>query len=148
MTDAVRHFIYLTEHHHKLFDLLTGKLPEHLKNENFSDWQATTIFYMACILVKALCVTLNEDPKSHFEIRQLTYKNSELQSFAKEYRKLEEASRQARYDGRTFDKSYIEDRLIPHFNLIKLNIKSTLKNGNKTKAIQFPKLDLLSLLNR
>jgi hypothetical protein len=146
MTDPVREFIYLAEHNLKLFDLLTGQLPKHIKDEDFSDWQVTIIFYMACILVKALCATLNEDPRSHLDIRQLIHNKNEFQSFAKEYRKLEEASRQARYEGRTFLKSYIEERLVLNFNVIKQNIGSALKKKNKT--IILPNLDLLSLLNR
>jgi hypothetical protein len=43
----------------------------------------------------------------------------ELWSVAKAYRHLEEASRDARYEGRKFAKDYLVDRLLPKFNMVR-----------------------------
>jgi hypothetical protein len=54
MSEASKYFDLIT-HDLKLFDLLTGKMPKHLAEEDFSDWHVTVLFYMACIY---LCVTV------------------------------------------------------------------------------------------
>lgn len=126
----VQKYLNLVKHDLSLLDLLTGNLPNHLKNENFSDWQVTNLFYMSCIFLKSACALLGEDVQDHFTLRQIINNRAELFSIAKNYRHLEEASRDARYEGRVFDKKYILERLVPKFNAVRDCIVDLLKKNN------------------
>lgn len=73
---------------------------------------------MSCIFVKSACSLLGVDIQDHFTLRQIINTRQELWSIARNYRHLEEASRDARYEGRVFDKQYILNRLVPKFNTV------------------------------
>lgn len=115
----VEKYLKLVKHDFDLLDILTSKLPPHLSSENFSDWQVTNLFYMSCIFMKSACALLGEDVQDHFTLRQIINTRSELYSIARNYRHLEEASRDARYEGRVFEKDYILNRLVPKFNSVR-----------------------------
>src|SRR3989338_450638 len=119
MISDVNKYLILIKHDLTLFDLLTGPLPAHVAKENFSDWQVTNLFYMACIFLKSACALFGEDVQDHFTLRRIINNRKELFSIAKNYRHLEEASRDARYEGRVFEKQYILDRLVPKFNSVR-----------------------------
>lgn len=70
-----------------------------------SDWKCTLLFYMACLYVRALAHQRGKDIQRHIEARDWINADKELIPIAKSYRKLEERSRDARYEGRKFTKS-------------------------------------------
>ena len=141
----VQKYFGLLDHDLKLFDLLTGKIPNHLLKEDFSDWQVTVLFYMACIYLKAGCNFLNIDIQDHFTLRQTINNRKEFYPIARVYRHLEEASRDARYEGRKFEKSYIAERLVPKFNIVRNCVVSFLKENNVSNI---PTMEVENLLNR
>jgi hypothetical protein len=69
-----------------------------------SDWKCTLLFYMACIFMKALGRTRKRDLQDHYGIKQWINTDAELVSIARSYRKLEERSRDARYEGRMYSR--------------------------------------------
>lgn len=144
MSEASQYFDLIT-HDLKLFDLLTGKMPNHLAKEDFSDWQVTVLFYMACIYLKAACSFLGIDIQDHFTLRQVINNRKEFYSIARDYRHLEEASRDARYEGRRFEKPYIADRLIPKFTSVRDCMVDFLKQNNIS---DIPSIEVESLLSR
>lgn len=116
--DSIKYYFELIEHDLKLLDLLTGKRPSHLEKEDFTDWIVTVLFYIACIYLKALFRLFGEDIQSHYALKQQLYNRPELLHIIKPYRHLEEASRDARYEGRTFPSDYIINRLYPKFKAV------------------------------
>ncbi len=138
-------YLALVSHDLKLFDLVTRLIPSSASKEDFSDWQVTILFYMACIFLKAACSLLGEDVQDHFMMRQIINNRQEFYSIAKAYRHLEEASRDARYEGRVFDKQYILDRLIPKFNSVRDCIVDLLKQKNISNI---PSIEVEPLLKR
>lgn len=131
MSDITK-YLNLIEHNSRLLDLITGTRPVHLKDDDFSDWQVTTIFYMSCIYLKAVCVLFGEDVQDHYTLRQLINTRKEIyeNDIAKYYRHIEEASRDARYEGRKFDKVFIENRILPKFYRVRERAIKILKDNN------------------
>lgn len=144
MSDVSK-YLKLVERDLKLFDLLTGTLPNHLESEDFSDWQVTNLFYIACLFLKSVCVLFGEDVQDHFTLRKILNNRKELYSIARNYRHLEEASRDARYEGRVFEKTYILVRLVPKFNSVRDCVVSLLL-GNGIQDV--PKIEVENFLNR
>jgi len=144
MVDVTK-YLTLIEHDLKLLDLLTSNLPERLNKENFSDWKVTIIFYMACLFLKTACVLFGEDIQDHYTLRQIINNRSELYAIAKNYRHLEEASRDARYEGRVFEKQYIMDRLVPKFNSVRDCVVEILAKQNISNV---PVIKIEQYLNR
>jgi hypothetical protein len=146
MSDITK-YLNLVEHDTRLLDLITGTRPDHLKDDDFSDWQVTIIFYMSCIYLKAVCVLFGEDVQDHYTLRQLINTRKEIyeDNIARYYRHIEEASRDARYEGRRFDKEFIEDRILPKFYKVKERAISILKDNDVT---DIPETDIGFLLER
>jgi hypothetical protein len=74
-----------------------------------SDWKCTLLFYIACTYVKALGMARGKDIQDHFQLRQWLNTTDDLWGFAKPYRKLEERSRDARYEGRFYASRELAD---------------------------------------
>jgi len=68
-----------------------------------SDWKWTLLFYMACIYVRALAEKRGKSIERHTDARDWLNIEPDLIYIAKPYRKLEERSRDARYEGRRFN---------------------------------------------
>lgn len=115
----IKNYLQLITHNLKLLDLLTSTYPEHLKNEDFSDWKVTILFYMSCVYIKAVFCLFGIDIQDHYTLRQLINTRKELYPIAKPYRHIEEASRDARYEGRKFINQYTVERLLPKFNTVR-----------------------------
>lgn len=143
--NSVKKYLDLIEHNLKLLDLLTGKRPNHLTKEDFSDWETTVLFYMACIYLKAVCCLFGQDVQDHYTLRQIINTRDDLYSVARPYRHLEEASRDARYEGRKFTHQYLIERLLPKFYAVRDCAASLLKQYN-VSAI--PNIDPEPLLRR
>lgn len=139
-------YFALIKHNVNLLDLLTSKqYPPHLTQEDFSDWCTTTIFYILCIYMKAVFTLMGKDVQDHYTLRQLINTTPELYAIAKYYRHIEEASRDARYEGKKYSKDYLVDRILLKFEKIRVCLEKILKNH---KATNIPKIDIKSLLER
>lgn len=67
-----------------------------------SDWIVTIHFYILCIYVKALAAHSGQNIQDHVALRAWLNANPERGAMARSYRKAEEASRDARYEGKLF----------------------------------------------
>lgn len=143
--DGYEKYFRLIEHNLKLLDLFTFEPPSHLKKEDFSDWIVTILFYIACIYLKALFSFYGEEIQSHYALRQQLPREKELYKIIKPYRHLEEASRDARYEGRTFSCNYIIDRLYPKFVKVR---DSVIEIFRKDKIATVPIVEPLPYLER
>jgi hypothetical protein len=76
-----------------------------------SDWKCTILFYMACLYVRALAHQKGKDIHRHIEARDWINAEKDLIPIARSYRKLEERSRDARYEGRKFTRSEMDEIL-------------------------------------
>lgn len=121
-------YLALVEHDLRFIDLITSKHPPHIENEDFSDWKVTLMFYVCCVYLKAVCVSFGENVQDHYSLRQILNSRPEIWSIAKHYRHIEEASRDARYEGRKFDQDYILNRLLPKFIKVRDQIVKVLKS--------------------
>ena len=74
-----------------------------------SDWVVTLHFYILCIYAKALGRCRGKEFQDHIGIRNWLNTESDLLAVAKSYRKTEEWSRDARYEGRIFDAEEIRN---------------------------------------
>ena len=115
----VNNYLNLIEHNVRLLELLTGIRPQHLEKEDFSDWRVTIVFYISCIYIKAACSLLGIDIQDHFTLHSIINTQKEFLPISKYYRHIEEASRDARYEGRKFDKNFITKRILPKFNEVR-----------------------------
>ena len=67
-----------------------------------TDWRSTLIFYIACHYVNSLAHSRGVAFADHTDRRRWLNSTRETLWICKPYRMLEERSRAARYDGRTF----------------------------------------------
>ncbi|MEK6647416.1 MAG: hypothetical protein AABY84_12170 [Candidatus Firestonebacteria bacterium] len=138
-------YLKIIEHDFKLLDLLTGERPNHLKNEDFSDWEITIMYYITCIYLKAVCQLFDKDIQDHYTLKRQINTLPELIYISKSYRHLEEASRDARYEGRTFPHKYIIERLLPKFYSIRDCAVNLFKKYNISNI---PEVDPQTFLKR
>lgn len=138
-------YIQLAEHDIRLLALISNQDRKQSGTlEDFSDWKVTIIFYISCILMKAVCSLWGEDIQNHYMLRRIINERPELYSIARDYRKLEEASRDARYEGRTFEPAFIVQRVIPKFNSIRDQVFLLLNNAGV--ACDINKFDIERIL--
>ncbi len=143
--DNVDRYINLIKHNINLLDLLSGQLPGHLSEEDFSDWCVTIIFYILCIYMKAVCALMGEDVQDHYTLRQLINTKPELYNIAKFYRHIEEDSRNARYEGKTYNREYLLNRILPKFNTVRDCAINIIK---KHGIVNIPAMDIKIFLDR
>lgn len=87
-------------------------------------------------------MVLGEDVQDHYTLRQLINTKPELYPIAKSYRHIEEASRDARYEGRKFEKSFLLNRILPKFKLVREHIVTFLQNAG-VQAVPSVKIQAL-----
>lgn len=68
-----------------------------------TDWQVALLYYMLCLQLKALGARRGLELQDHYRIKRWLNSDNDLIPVAKPYRKAEEWSRDARYEGRCFD---------------------------------------------
>ena len=86
--DAAKH-LEQSRHNYRLFERLRA-------DGEFLDWCVTALFYAALQLVDAYAAENNE-PEFPDHVQRRDYIRAEMQSVWVSYRRLEEASRRARY---------------------------------------------------
>jgi hypothetical protein len=133
-SQEVDKYFEMIKHDFDVLDFLTSPPPKNLEKSDFSDWQITLIFYISCIYVKAVLGSKGVDIENHFSLRREITADPDLRKIFRKYRQLEEASRDARYEGRTFDRSYITGVLLPKFYMVRDCMLAVLKSRGFTNA--------------
>ncbi len=127
---SIDKYLNLVEHNLKLLRLISEKPSGSYKDVDFSDWQVTIIFYISCIYLKSVCSIFGLDVHNHFTIRKTINERDELRHIFNDYRKIEEASRDARYEGKKFEERIIKKRILPRFNSVRdCVVEIITKNG-------------------
>lgn len=108
--DAPR-YLALIEHDLEALGLLCEAAQAKRPPVDVSDWQCTLVYYMACIFVKAMGRTRGKDLQDHYQLKQWINTTADLVPITKPYRKLEERSRDARYEGRRFTRSELAETI-------------------------------------
>lgn len=135
---GVEKYLRLIEHDFGVLELLTASAERAKPPRDVSDWQVTLIFYITCIYVKALGRSFGRDIQDHYGLRQWLNTEPDLLVIARPYRHIEEPSRDARYEGRTFDRDFILKRIVPHFVLVRNHLAGLLE---KRGATAVPRVD-------
>ncbi len=106
------------------------------------EFRPLTIFYITCIYVKALGRSFERDIQDHYALRLWLNTEPELLSIARAYRHIEEPSRDARYEGRTFKKEFAVERVVPNFVRVRDHIADLLE---KRGATGVPRVNLVAV---
>jgi len=130
----VEKYLKMVSHNFETLDFLTSAPPPNLKQIDFSDWQVTMIFYICCIYVKSVMGAAGIDIENHYSLRREITSHPDLKKIFNKYRKLEEASRDARYEGRKFEKRYILETILPRFFFIRDCVVEVLKKSGYTSV--------------
>ncbi|MCK6479496.1 MAG: hypothetical protein HUU06_06650 [Planctomycetaceae bacterium] len=101
-TSDAEPYLRLVEHDLEALDLITAAARGRTPTVDVSDWQCTLVYYMACIYVKAVGRARGKDLQDHYQLKQWINTTTDLVPITRPYRKLEERSRDARYEGRRF----------------------------------------------
>ena len=100
-------YITIAEHNYHIFCILVGASSSkpgtnNADSEDTTDWQLTLLYYVLCIQLKALGSSRGQDLQDHYAIKCWINSAPDLTPIARSYRKAEEWSRDARYEGRHF----------------------------------------------
>lgn len=95
-------YLDLVHHDRDVFALLATASQSSAPRKDCTDWQCTLLFYMACISVKCFAATTGLAIQDHYQLRSWLNNQPALLGVARSYRKLEERSRDARYEGRRY----------------------------------------------
>lgn len=101
LADA-RRYLQQVRRTEKTLKLLVKATQREDPRVDVSDWAVTIHFYVLCVYVKALGRCRGQDFQDHYGIRQWLNTEPDLLRIARPYRKIEEWSRDSRYEGRTF----------------------------------------------
>lgn len=77
-------------------------------HQDVSDWIITIEFYVLCLYMTALAECRGMTFDRHYDLRMWINTDPDVRVAAKDYRKSEEWSREARYNGRLFTADEIE----------------------------------------
>lgn len=102
------HYLDLVRHNHRCALLLAEAARGHKTSPDVSDWIVTFHFYILCVYVKALGRCRLQDFQDHYSLRAWLNQQPDLLEVTKSYRRVEEWSRDARYEGRTFTGAEME----------------------------------------
>jgi hypothetical protein len=69
-----------------------------------SDWLITIQFYSLCLYVRALGLARGRELTNHEDARSWINDTPDLREMARDYRLVETRSREARYDGRLYER--------------------------------------------
>lgn len=143
MTDsAILRYFELIERHHLCLRLLADAGRIHGKTSETSGWIVTLHFYVLCAYFKAIGKSFGIDFQDHYAIRQWMNSEEDVCYLFQHYRKVEEWSRDARYEGRMFGAEEIENRLHNWFKLVRDGVVSQLRKRGFEDA---PEVESVSL---
>ncbi|MGA2261370.1 MAG: hypothetical protein ABSH28_08035 [Acidobacteriota bacterium] len=96
-----------------------------------SDWQITILYYILCLYMKAFGRVCGRELQDHYSIKQWLNSESRLIPIARPYRKAEEWSRDARYEGRRFSSKEVE-RFLGWFKFVRQHVAGLLSTAGIT----------------
>jgi len=134
--EASSHYLRLIEHDREVLRLLTEQPSPALDT---SDWQITIFYYILCLYMKALGSVGGLEFQDHYAIKQWLNSTPELVVIAKPYRKAEEWSRDARYEGRLFNDSE-RTRFLNWFTIVRAHLTQLLRSAGVTNL---PQIELI-----
>lgn len=102
MAGDVDRYLKLVQHDLDALGFLSRGAEASSPPTDVTDWKVTFLFYITCIYVKALGRTRSIDFQDHYQVKQWLNTTPDLLPMTRSYRKLEERSRDARYEGRIF----------------------------------------------
>lgn len=123
---SAQQYLALAQHDHESLKLLARAGRENRPAVDVSDWIVTMHFYVLCVLVKALGAQRGQGFQDHYAIRHWLNSEQDVLMLATPYRKVEEWSRDARYEGRKFNASEIA-RFHTWYGLVRDGLKPLLK---------------------
>ncbi|MDA0837812.1 MAG: hypothetical protein O3B01_13580 [Planctomycetota bacterium] len=132
----VQKYLELLKHDLKVLRLLTDAAKSSNPPEDVSDWQVTLLFYLACIYVKAAAQLYGERFDDHISLRGWLNREQDMIAMTRDYRKLEEASRDARYEGRLFSPREIEQEQLSRFETVRDHVVDVLRGKGVTRITE------------
>jgi hypothetical protein len=99
----------LVKHNFETLAILSEGASARKPPTDITDWKCTILFYMACIYLRALASNRKKVIERHMDARDWLNAEPDLIYIAKSYRKLEERSRDARYEGRRFKPAEMQE---------------------------------------
>jgi hypothetical protein len=122
----VQKYLNLLGHDLRVLQLLSEAASRGKPPDDVSDWQVTILFYLACLYVKAVGCLYGKRFDDHISLRQWINSETDMLGIARDYRKLEEASRDARYEGRRSPKEAMVRVQIPRFETVRNHVVNLL----------------------
>ena len=119
-------YVRLAAHDLEVLGLLRKAAESARPTRDVSDWSVTLLYYVSCVLVKALARTRGKDFQDHFTLKTWLNTTQDLLAITKPYRKLEDRSRDARYEGRKFSAAELEATVV-WFERIRDHVVSLLR---------------------
>ena len=138
--DAQR-YVDVARHHYDVFVLLASA-SRAADAVHSTDWQVVLLYYVLCIEVKALGSCRGKELQDHYAIKQWLNSEADLLSIAKTYRKAEEWSRDARYEGRDFTTDELR-RYHQWFAEVERRVRGLLTNEDVRLPVAFEPADYL-----
>ena len=135
-SEASNRYLRLIEHDREVLRLLTEQPAPALDT---SDWQITILYYILCLYMKALGSVRGLEFQDHYAIKQWLNSAPELLAIAKPYRKAEEWSRDARYEGRLFNEGE-RKRFLNWFIVVRDHLTQLLRSSGVTNLPQIEPL--------
>lgn len=133
----VERYLRLAEHDFEVLRILARAAATDPRPRDVSDWKVTILYYVACILVRALGKDRGKDFGDHFMVKQWMNTTHDLLPMTRPYRKLEERSRDARYEGRLFSDAQLEQS-VAWFIAVRDHVLDLL---GRSATYRFPRLD-------
>ncbi len=121
-------YFRLIEHDCDVLDLVSHKAPPGCDT---SDWQVTILYYILCLSMKAFGKVCGRELQDHYSIKQWLNSERRLIPVARQYRKAEEWSRDARYEGRRFSSKEME-RFLEWFQSVHQHVSGLLAAAGVT----------------
>jgi hypothetical protein len=119
-------YLQLIQHDSDVLATLSAAASSKTPPLDVSDWKCTLLFYMARIYMKALGRARGRDLQDHYGIKQWINTDAALVAIARSYRKLEERSRNARYEGRRYSRPEL-DQACRWFSEVRDHVSNLLK---------------------
>ena len=135
-------YLDLADRDYAVAAMLTGAAGK--AKRDVTDWQVTLLYYVLCVEVKALAASRGLELPDHYSIKQWLNAERDLLVTAKPYRKAEEWSRDARYEGRLFTPAELS-RYARWFEAVHLHVRDLLKRANIVRPDRISVATLLDL---
>jgi len=97
------------EHHFLVLTFVSRTAESTTPATDVSGWKGTLAYYVACLFLRALAHQRGRTFIRHVEANSWMFSQSDLMPITSSYRSLEERSRNARYDGKQFNRLKLQE---------------------------------------